>query len=95
MKGGITYFTHKSTFTQSGTGTSTTATETDSGFSLNVEPEMVVFPIPHFGLSVGPVADIPLSGNVHSELTGGVSQSSDHSNKTSNYGIIFGILGFI
>jgi hypothetical protein len=95
FKGGVTYFSHKETTTLSGGGSSTTHTSTLSGFSLNLEPELVVTPVPHFGLTVGPVADIALSGNDHEEDTGANSMSNDVSTKISNYGVIFGILGWI
>jgi len=57
---------------------------------------MFVFtPVPHFGISVGPVVDFPLSGTSSSERTppGMGPAPVDDKVKFLNFGLIFGILG--
>jgi len=95
FKGGITYYSMKSESTASAGGQSQTDTLSFNGFSLNIEPELVITPVPHFGLTIGGVADIPLSGNAKFERSGAVSGSEEHPNKVTNFGIIAGILGYI
>jgi hypothetical protein len=95
FKGGLTFFSSKSETTTMAGATSTTSTGTLSGFSLNIEPELVILPVPHFGFTVGGLADIGLSGNLHEENSGATALASDHSTKINNFGITFGILGHI
>jgi|SRR5579859_7319164 len=95
FKGGVTYFSQKTESTNTMNGASVTQSETVSGFSLNIEPELVILPVPHFGLTVGGLADIALSGNVNESASGAVSQSQDNGNKINNFGLTLGILGFI
>jgi opacity protein-like surface antigen len=95
FKGGITYFNSKTSVTRMQNGASVTGTDTISGFALNIEPELVLQPVPHFGLTLGGVADISLSGTSKSETTGAVSTSTEHNYKINNFGIIAGILGYI
>jgi opacity protein-like surface antigen len=95
FKGGITYYSLKTESTVSANGQSQTTTDTFNGFSLNIEPELVITPVPHFGLTIGGVADIPLSGNAKRELSGATAGSEEHPNKVTNFGIIAGLLGYI
>ena len=89
FKGGITYFSSKTEQKSPGG----TASQTISGLGFNIEPELVITPIQHFGLTVGGLADIGLSGNFNQAPASGAS--TDHSNKVNNFGICFGILGHI
>jgi hypothetical protein len=72
-----------------------TASVTNSGFSLNLEPELVILPVPHFGFSVAGIGDIALSGNQNVTTTGVVASSTDNSFKINNFGLALGLLGFI
>jgi hypothetical protein len=89
FKGGITYFSSK-TEAKSMTGTSST---TVTGLAFNIEPELIITPVPHFGLTVGAVGDIGLSGTTTFQPESG--PSTDHATKVTNFGIIAGILGYI
>jgi hypothetical protein len=93
FKGGVTYFSFKEERTLM--GSSGTSSRTSSGFSLNLEPELVVLPVPHFGFTVSGLADIALSGNFNTTSTGAVASSTDESFKINNFGLALGILGFI
>jgi hypothetical protein len=95
FKGGVTYFSVKGEATGMMNGASITASQTDSGFSLNIEPELVVLPVPHFGFTVGGLADIALSGNRNQTTTGAIASSQDNGYKINNFGLALGILGFI
>jgi hypothetical protein len=96
FKGGLTYFSSKIEQTTTTPGVaSVTQWQTISGFALDIEPALVILPVPHFGLTVSGLADIGLSGNTHDESTGAASNSTDHSTRINNFGIAFGILGHI
>jgi hypothetical protein len=91
LKGGVTYFSLKSDSTFMGSS----RTLTDTGFSLNLEPELVVLPVPHFGFTVSGLGDIALSGNHNETTTGAVATSTDEGFKVNNFGLALGLLGFI
>jgi hypothetical protein len=95
FKGGITYYTASSKTEVTAGGQTQTDTTSNNGFSLNIEPELVITPVPHFGLTIGAVADIPLSGNAKFERSGAITGSEEHPYKITNFGIIAGILGHI
>jgi hypothetical protein len=95
FKGGVTYFSIKSDQTAMFMGSSGTQTLTDSGFSLNLEPELVVLPVPHFGFTISGLGDIALSGNHNETTTGVVASSTDFGLKINNFGLALGLLGFI
>jgi hypothetical protein len=89
---GISYYSIGSEQTTTGINP-TTRTSTTTGAGLNLEPEFV-FSVTHgFGIVAGPVIDLPLSGNVHSETTGAPPQP-DRSVKETNYGVALGLLGY-
>jgi hypothetical protein len=95
FKGGITYFSVKDSSTDTRLGQSTNFTDTTSGFSLNIEPELVITPVPRFGFTVGGIADIALSGSHKQEATGATAGSIDNGHKINNFGLAFGLLGYI
>jgi hypothetical protein len=69
---------------------------TDSwhGFAINIEPAFVLAPVPHFGISLMPVADIPLSGTETAEDPGPPPTSRDETLTIRNFGLTVGILGY-
>jgi hypothetical protein len=91
LRGGLSYFTASS----ESQNMNTTTTTTTNGFSLNLEPQFVVTPVPHFGFSAGLLGDIPLSGNQKTETTGVGATSVEHSTTIRNFGLTLGLLGYI
>jgi hypothetical protein len=95
FKAGITYFNQKTETKTTVGASSTTSTDTINGFALDLEPELVILPVPHFGLTVGGLADIALSGSRKLENSGATMGSIDRNTKINNFGITFGVLGHI
>jgi hypothetical protein len=95
FRGGITYFSSKTESKETAGGSTQTTTVTVDGFALNLEPQLVITPAPHFGLTLGPVGDIPLSGNAKVENSGFANSSQERSTKITNFGLTFGLLGYI
>jgi hypothetical protein len=94
-RGGVTYFYAKSSSTND-SGTTTTKVSLN-GFAVSLDPQLVISPVPHFGFTVGPVADIPLAGNVRTESTNtntSTTTSTDTSTKITNLGLVVGMLGY-
>ena len=76
LRGGITYFT----------SAADSSSNDFHGLSLNLEPKLVFAAAPHFGVTVGAVIDVGLSGG---------SSDSTASEKYSNYGLDVGIAGWL
>lgn len=90
LRAGISYFSLSDEGTNNA-GTTTTKHNLH-GFSLGLDPQLVITPIANAGFMVGPIADIPLSGNFNTEQTGMMNTSVDSSVKVSNYGVSAGML---
>jgi hypothetical protein len=66
-----------------------------NGFALSLDPELVITPLPHLGVTVGPMLDLPLSGGATTDqTTGAVTVSTGSSVKVTNYGIAAGVLAY-
>jgi hypothetical protein len=98
-RGGFTYFWVKSEGTvQQGMATGTSKSSTD-GLALTIDPQLVITPLPHFGITVGPMFDLPLAGSSKTETTATVgpvstTTTSEASVKITNWGISAGLLGY-
>lgn len=63
---------------------------------LNLEGLFVLQPAPHFGITVGPVIDLPLGGSEHVEATDmGRTVSVDTDASQLHIGITVGLLGWL
>ncbi len=88
-RGGVTYFS------ASQKEPSGTLSSTFSGFAFSLDPQLVISPVPHFGFTLGLVADIPLSGTTKIEETvGGAKVSVEVPTKITNFGLAAGVLGY-
>jgi hypothetical protein len=99
-RAGITYLhsTSESTILDFSTmpETSFTRTVTSSFTALTLDPQFVVFPVPHFGFALGGVADIGLGGSQtfeESASPSGIPPAQTWDNKLSVYGASVGVMG--
>jgi hypothetical protein len=90
LRAGISYFSLSDESTNNA-GTTTTKHNLH-GFSLGLDPQLVITPVAHAGFMVGPIADIPLSGNFNTQQTGMMNTSVDNTVKVANYGVSAGVL---
>jgi len=65
---------------------------TVNGFALDIEPAFVFAVVPHFGISLTPLADIPLAGSASQDPAN--PNEPDTHVKVRNIGVTVGILGF-
>jgi hypothetical protein len=94
-RGGFTYYWAKN----EGTLGNTTRKESFDGLAITLDPQLVITPVPHFGVTVGPMFDLPLAGSSKGETTttvGPVTMTdlSEAKVKITNWGIAAGILGY-
>jgi hypothetical protein len=90
LRGGLTYFRAST----SAEVLSSQIRVTTWGFALSLEPALVFMPVNHFGISVGLVADLPLTGKAESRITGGNTTNETRTDRSiRNIGLAFGLVG--
>jgi hypothetical protein len=87
---GVTYFNVSAT--NAPTPPTPQVTTSINGFAINIEPGFVFSPVPHFGISVMPVADIPLAGS--STQDPDPTPEPETRIRIRNIGAVVGILGY-
>jgi hypothetical protein len=93
-RAGITYFNIGSESTSTGMNPVTTKT-TIGGFAVDIEPMFVITPVNHFGITVGPTVDIPLSGTRSvTQTPPDPTPAADDKIKYTSYGLNVGLLGY-
>ena len=92
VRGGVTYVTGQSEQTSSNGAISTTLRI--HGLALAIDPQLVVTPVPHFGITLGPVLDFPLWGKVTQEISSPTPTSEDYTVTIRNVGFEAGLLGY-
>jgi hypothetical protein len=98
-RGGFTYYWFKSQGTTTNGMASTTSKTSADGLAITLDPQLVITPVPHFGITVGPMFDLPLAGSSKSETTGMVGPvattiTGEANTKITNWGISAGVLGY-
>jgi hypothetical protein len=91
LRGGFSYYVASS----KGTVGTATVTNSTNQFALALDPQFVITPIAHLGITLGLTADIPLAGG-HSMETdqNGLSQSTSASSSIFFFGATAGLLGY-
>jgi hypothetical protein len=95
-RGGVSYYQTSSSGEQT-TGTQTTKTSTStSSLALSLDPMFVFTPVTRFGFMFGPVLDYGVSGKSKTEsTTGSTTTTNEIDFKTTNFGFMFGLMGYI
>jgi hypothetical protein len=111
LRGGVTYFQtsveSKSVLrSTNGDPNTTTQTKTEtSGTALTLDAQLVIVPVDHVGITIGPVFDVGLDGSTKTTSTTttpatGFSSAetdtavTDGDLKQSNYGVAAGLIAF-
>jgi hypothetical protein len=92
-RGGLSYTRVGTTNPPNMGGNQQSSSVSQTGLSL--EPLFVIGVTPHFGILLGPVLDIPLTGTAHNEFTmGGMTVSQDNDESQLHVGITAGLVGW-
>jgi hypothetical protein len=95
LRGGFSFYTL--TWKESSTvaNTTTTFSANYNQFALDLDPQLVITPFPHFGFTVGLTGDIPLAGG-HSFTanTGGTTSSVSAGSSLMFVGLTSGLVGW-
>jgi hypothetical protein len=91
---GVTYYNIGTERTTTG-AMPTTVKTSNSGFAVDIEPMFVITPVNHFGITVGPTVDLPLSGTSSVTTTpADPTPPPDDKVKYTSYGLNVGVLGY-
>ena len=96
-RGGFSFYSvrDRSVETDNNGNTTRTTTNSDTIFSLDLDPQLVIVPIPHFFFHAGPLINIPLAGSQKNEVTmGGTTVSTSIDLSVFHFGISTGLGGW-
>jgi hypothetical protein len=95
LRGGVSYYVANSKTTQ-GTGNGqTTLSNSVNQFAIDLDPQLVITPVPHFGITAGLTADIPIAGGHSAQLDRpGGSQSASAYSSVLYIGVTAGLMGW-
>jgi hypothetical protein len=99
LRGGLSFYTLSQKTTENananGNGVDVTTTNSVHQFSLDLDPQFVITPIPHLGFTAGITADLPFAGGHSSETdTGSTSQTFSASASVLYLGVTLGMIGY-
>jgi len=91
LRGGVSYYVATSKTSVTGPTVTTSANQ----FALDLDPQLVITPIPHLGVTLGLTADLPVAGG-HSVDTqdNNISRSTSASSSVLFFGITTGLLAY-
>jgi hypothetical protein len=95
LRGGLSYYVMNSKTTTGSGNAQTTTSFSVNKFALDLNPQFVITPTPHFGFTLGLTADIPLAGG-HSQEIDVANRSITNSASSSLlfFGVTGGLLGY-
>jgi hypothetical protein len=96
LRGGVSFYTATSKTSNTNNGQTTTNSFNFDQLGLDLDPQLVITPIPHFGFTVGVTGDIPLTGGISESTTvsgGGSTSVSSHASLLF-VGVTGGLVGW-
>jgi hypothetical protein len=76
-------------------GTGATDSVNYNQFALDLDPQLVITPLPHFGFTAGVTGDIPIAGgHAETHTDGGGSTSASASSSLLFVGVTGGLVGW-
>jgi hypothetical protein len=96
-RGGITYYTSSAKVEDVNPfdGTPIEVDVSINGLALTLEVPLVISPVPHVALTIGPTLDLPLTGTNETEITaGGTTTTTKEDSTIFEFGIQAGLLAW-
>ena len=75
-RGGFAFYSVRTKVERDGNNGRETDIDSDSVFSLDLDPQLAIIPLPHFFFSFGPLVNIPLTGSRNSEAIRGATTTT-------------------
>jgi hypothetical protein len=95
LRGGLSFYTLSSKTSGNSTNGDVTTTNSVHQFSLDLDPQLVITPIPHLGFTAGLTGDIPFAGGHSTETdSGGNSTTFSAGSSIFYFGLTLGMLGY-
>lgn len=96
LRGGLSFYTATTKTSTTNANVTTTNSFNFDQLSLDLDPQLVITPIPHFGFTAGVTGDIPLTGGISNTVsTSGTGSTSVSSHASLLFiGITGGLIGW-
>jgi hypothetical protein len=96
LRGGFSYYVLNSKTTNPPGNTTTATIVSQNQFALDLDPQFVLTPVPHFGLTLGLTADIPITGgrSTENDMSNGSNITASAGASIFFFGVTAGLLGY-
>jgi hypothetical protein len=95
LRGGVSYYVANSKTTQGNGNAQVTVSSSVNQFAIDLDPQFVITPVPHFGITAGLTADIPIAGGHSTQRDqGGTSTSASAYSSILYIGVTAGLMGW-
>lgn len=95
LRGGVTLYTLSSHDRTLDNNIRNDVDYSQTGFSLDLDPMLLISPVDHFAITVGPTLNLPLAGSQEIEShAGNVTVTVKRDLTYFNFGIVAGLLGY-
>lgn len=95
LRGGLSYYRGQAKSTDANVNPNVTTTDSADTFAFDIDPQLVISPVPHFAFTVGPALDVGFGGHLtHDVQTGSTDQNTSVNYSQINFSINAGLLGW-
>jgi hypothetical protein len=95
LRGGLSYYRGQSKTTNTMMNPNVTTTSSADTFAIDLDPQLVISPVPHFAFTAGPALDIGFGGHLSNDVqAGGTDNNTSVGYSQINFSINVGMLGW-
>jgi hypothetical protein len=95
LRGGVAFYSVRTSFENQNNNTNVRVTNKDSIFSLDLDPQFIIVPMEHFFINVGLLMNVPITGSRTQEnVTGNTTRTVDHDLTIWHFGASAGLGGW-
>jgi hypothetical protein len=95
LRGGFSYYTATTKATTTNNNETTNNSFNFNQLALDIDPQLVITPVPHFGFTVGVTGDIPITGGISETQSGQGGSSSVSAHASLLFvGVTGGLVGW-
>jgi hypothetical protein len=95
LRGGVSFYTVTAKTSNTNNGVTTSNSFNFDQLGIDLDPQLVITPVPHFGFTVGITGDIPLTGGISETQNNGGGSTSVSSHASLLFvGVTGGLVGW-
>jgi hypothetical protein len=95
LRGGLSFYTSTIKTSNTNMGQTTSESLNFDQLALDIDPQLVITPVPHFGFTVGVTGDIPITGGISDTTNNGGGSTSVSSHASLLFiGVTGGLVGW-